>query len=86
MDIDQKLEKFKHHFKSKDRPFQKLDAQIETDMGADAETKQQDFDTPVGKQMVQEFYLIKEENDVLNKEISKKEIETELLRRDQIHY
>lgn len=34
----------------------------------------------------EEFYVIKEDQDVLNKEISQKEIETELLRLDQYHF
>lgn len=35
---------------------------------------------------VEEYYSIKGEHDVLNKEISQKDIETELLRLDQYHF
>jgi len=37
-------------------------------------------------QVTEEFLVFKENQDILNKEISQKEIETELLRLDQYHF
>lgn len=42
--------------------------------------------TQAASKHTEEFYVIKEDQDILNKEISQKEIETELLRLDQYHF
>lgn len=72
MDLESKIDKYKHFYKTASPPY----ASVGDDT---AETKEK-------KVASEEFYRFKEGQDVLNGELVHKEVETELLRLDHYNF
>ena len=95
MGLDQKMEKTTHVFKNKETPYHKHETQQKI---RESKVKRDDNDDSSKLTMAKlvemsnnkfqpdDFYLVKGDQDVLDKEVSQKDIETELLRLDQYHF